>query len=344
VEDYSTEYDGYNVINTHAPEETSVTVTKVWQDNNDQDGIRPEEIVVVLVADGHKTLKTLKLNAENNWTGSFTELDKFKRGEEIVYTVEEKSVKGYESVVSGDAATGYTVTNTHNPETVEVAGSKTWKDHNNQDGARPESITVHLLKNGQVIDTKVVTEADGWAWSFTDLPKYENGGSLITYAISEDAVENYSTEYKGYDIVNTHTPEQISITVTKTWADSNDAAGLRPNKVTIVLYANGEKTSQKLKLSKSNNWTDTFTGLDKYKDGEEIVYTVKEIAVEGYNTVIRGDMKSGFQVTNSRTYIPQTGDNRNPALWISMITVALFTMAGVVVYPAMVPQRRKRRN
>ena len=344
VEDYSTEYDGYNVINTHAPEETSVTVTKVWQDNNDQDGIRPEEIVVVLVADGHKTLKTLKLNAENNWTGSFTELDKFKRGEEIVYTVEEKSVKGYESVVSGDAATGYTVTNTHNPETVEVAGSKTWKDHNNQDGARPKSITVHLLKNGQVIDTKVVTEADGWAWSFTDLPKYENGGSLITYAISEDAVENYSTEYKGYDIVNTHTPEQISITVTKTWADSNDAAGLRPNKVTIVLYANGEKTSQKLKLSKSNNWTDTFTGLDKYKDGEEIVYTVKEIAVEGYNTVIRGDMKSGFQVTNSRTYIPQTGDDRNPALWISMITVALFTMAGVAVYPAMVPQRRKRRN
>ena len=344
VEDYSTEYDGYNVINTHAPEETSVTVTKVWQDNNDQDGIRPEEIVVVLVADGHKTLKTLKLNAENNWTGSFTELDKFKRGEEIVYTVEEKSVKGYESVVSGDAAIGFTVTNTHNPETVDVAGSKTWKDHNNQDGARPESITVHLLKNGQVIDTKVVTEADGWAWSFTDLPKYENGGSLITYAISEDAVENYSTEYKGYDIVNTHTPEQISITVTKTWADSNDAAGLRPNKVTIVLYANGEKTSQKLKLSKSNNWTDTFTGLDKYKDGEEIVYTVKEIAVEGYNTVIRGDMKSGFQVTNSRTYIPQTGDDRNPALWISMITVALFAMAGVAVYPAMVPQRRKRRN
>ena len=339
VEDYSTEYDGYNVINTHAPAQTSVTVTKVWQDNNDQDGIRPEEVTVVLVANGHKTLKTLKLSAENNWTGSFTELDKFKDGEEIVYTLEEKSVKDYESVITGDAVGGYTVTNTHNPETVDVAGSKTWKDKKNQDGARPESITVHLLKNGQVIDTKVVTEADDWAWSFEGLAKYENGGNLINYAISEDAVEGYSTEYKGYDIINTHTPERTSVTVTKTWADKNDAEGLRPGRVTIVLYADGEKV-ERLKLSDKNNWTDSFTDLPKYKDGQEIVYTIEEVEVDGYNTVIRGDMKSGFQVTNSRTYIPQTGDNRNPVLWISMITMAAFAMAGVMV----VPQRKKRRS
>ena len=339
VEDYSTEYDGYNVINTHAPAQTSVTVTKVWQDNNDQDGIRPENVTVVLVANGHKTLKTLKLSAENNWTGSFTELDKFKGGKEIVYTLEEKSVKDYESVITGDAVGGYTVTNTHNPETVDVAGSKTWKDKKNQDGARPESITVHLLKNGQVIDTKVVTEADDWAWSFEGLAKYENGGKLINYAISEDAVEGYSTEYKGYDIINTHTPERTSVTVTKTWADKNDAEGLRPGRVTIVLYADGEKV-ERLKLSDKNNWTDSFTDLPKYKDGEEIVYTIEEVEVDGYNTVIRGDMKSGFQVTNSRTYIPQTGDNRNPVLWISMITMAVFAMAGVMV----VPQRKKRRS
>jgi len=52
---------------------------------------------------------------------------------------------------------------------------------------RPASITIRLLKNGTEIASKIVTEADGWAWSFTDLPKYE-AGELITYTITEDTV------------------------------------------------------------------------------------------------------------------------------------------------------------
>ena len=304
VENYSASYNGYNIINTHTPAQTSITVTKAWVDNNDQDGIRPNDVTIVLLANGESTGKTLVLSDGNNWTGSFTELDKYAAGTEIIYSVAELSVDGYTTVISGDQSLGYTVTNTHETETVEVSGSKTWVDNDNQDGFRPESITINLLKNGEIIDSVTVTEADGWTWSFTDLPKYENHGTLINYSVSENVVEDYSTEYNGYNVINTHTPEQTSVTVTKSWQDNNDQDGIRPNDITVELVANGVPTGRTVVLSEGNNWTDSFTGLDKYENGIEISYTVAEITVSGYETVITGDQYTGYTVTNSHT--PET--------------------------------------
>ncbi|MBR4888644.1 MAG: Cna B-type domain-containing protein, partial [Clostridia bacterium] len=178
------------------------------------------------------------------------------------------------------------------------------------------------LKNGEVIDTKTVTAEDAWSWSFTDLPKFENHGTEIVYAIAEVAVEGYSATYDGYNVTNSYTPEQTSITVTKAWADSDDADGIRPDTITIQLFANGEDTGKTLVLSAEDKWTGSFTELDKYADGEEIEYTIKEEAVKGYNTVIKGDAENGFTVTNSHNYIPQTGDDRNPMLWIAVMAMS----------------------
>ncbi len=61
------------------------------------------------------------------------------------------------------------------PETIDISGAKTWDDANDQDGLRPESITVHLLADGVEKAKKTVTEQDGWRWTFTNLPKCENG-------------------------------------------------------------------------------------------------------------------------------------------------------------------------
>ena len=304
VEDYTTEYNGYDVVNTHAPAKTSVTVTKSWQDSNNQDGIRPNDITVRLLADGVDTGKTLVLSVGNGWTGTFGDLDKFADGEEIVYTVEELTVPGYTTGISGSQSEGYTITNSHTPETVSVSGSKTWIDADNQDGARPESITVHLLADGTVIKTITVTEEDGWAWSFENLPKYRDQGIEIVYTFTEDAVEGYTTSYNGTNVINTHTPEELSVTVTKAWSDNDDQDGIRPKDITVELMANGENTGKTLILSSGNDWTGSFTGLPKFADGEEIVYTVNEISVEGYTTVITGDKTTGFTITNSHN--PET--------------------------------------
>lgn len=68
---------------------------------------------------------------------------------------------------------GYNLVNTYVHETIDITGIKVWEDGNNQDGIRPEKITVHLLKDGEVIDSKDVTANENWSWSFTGLDKYE---------------------------------------------------------------------------------------------------------------------------------------------------------------------------
>ncbi|MCW1034433.1 Cna B-type domain-containing protein, partial [Streptococcus anginosus] len=60
--------------------------------------------------------KILTLTKANNWTGTFTDLDEYKAGKKIEYTVKEEAVgNGYTSVVTGTAQDGYVVTNVRTP-------------------------------------------------------------------------------------------------------------------------------------------------------------------------------------------------------------------------------------
>ncbi len=193
--------------------------------------------------------------------------------------------------------------------TIDTEGAKTWDDSDNQDGMRPESITVRLLADGTEVDSATVTEADGWAWSFTDLPKYD-GTILIHYVVTEDAIDHYGTTYDGYNITNSHTPDQTSLTVVKAWKDSGNQDGTRPGSVTIKLLADGEDTGKTLELSPDNNWMGTFTNLDMYKDEERINYSVEEAEVDGYTVEVSGDATSGYVVTN--THAPAKPGKGNP--------------------------------
>ena len=301
VDGYTSAVNGYDVTNTYSPEQTRVTVTKAWEDKNDQDGIRPKSITVKLLADGADTKETLTLSSGNNWTGTFNNLDKYRDGgEEIVYTIEEVEVSGYDTVINGDASKGFVITNSHTPATTEVSGSKTWDDKGDQDGKRPDSITIRLYANGEQVDNVTVTAENDWKWSFKNLPEYENG-SKITYTITEDTVPGYTTNVDGFNVTNSYTPGKTSVTVTKAWNDAGDQDGLRPAEITVKLLADGKDTGKTLTLSKENRWMGIFSGLDEYAGGEKIVYSIEEVSVKGYDSVITGDVSTGFVITNSHT-------------------------------------------
>ena len=199
VAGYTSTVDGYNVTNNHTPATVKVSGTKTWNDNNNQDGIRPSSITVNLLANGQQ-VASKKVSASDNWQYSFDNLAAYANGKKITYTVTEDAVAGYTSTVDG-----YNVTNNHTPATVKVSGTKTWNDNNNQDGIRPSSITVNLLANGQQVASKKVSASDNWQYSFDNLAAYANG-QKITYTVTEDAVAGYTSTVDGYNITNTHNP------------------------------------------------------------------------------------------------------------------------------------------
>ena len=276
---------------TNKPIKTSVPVTKIWV------GPKAGPITVHLLADGTDTGKTLTLNETGNWKGSFDGLRKYKTdGTEIVYTVKEDDIANYTVAITGDVTSGFTITNT-NTEKVSVSGTKTWNDNNNQDGKRPASITVNLLKNGTKVDSKTVTPdvSGAWTYSFSGLDKYDATGTEITYTVSEDSVDGYTSTVTGTNITNSYIPETTVVKVAKTWV------GPKAGSVTVHLLADGIDTGKTLTLDEAGNWTGTFSNLPKYKDGTAITYTVKEDDITNYTSTTTGDAITGFTITNTNT-------------------------------------------
>lgn len=203
------------ITNTHVPDVTKISVEKVWNDNNDQDGIRPTTIKVQLYADGKASGRTVELSENNGWKYTWKDLDKQKDGEDIVYTVDEIEIPdGYTKTVTNKGA-AFTITNTHKPGTTEVKVTKVWKDSNDKYQKRPGSIRVQLYKTvaGEleaVGEPVTLDKSMNWTYTWTDLALQENGITII-YTVDEISV-----------------PEGYTKTVTKD-ADSNITAFIITN-------------------------------------------------------------------------------------------------------------------
>ena len=98
---------------TDKPIKTDISVTKTWV------GPKAGPVTVHLFANGTDTGTTLTLDDSNNWTGSFANVRKYdQNGTEIQYTVTEDAVNGYDTAITGDQTTGFTITNTEQPKNV----------------------------------------------------------------------------------------------------------------------------------------------------------------------------------------------------------------------------------
>ena len=284
----------------------NLEATKVWDDQDNVEGLRPESIEFQLYKNGTAEGKPVALSAGNNWKVTFSNLpDKDSNGNLISYSVKEVKVPAYYTVdkeeaefVDGKA----TITNKRTPETTEVTVKKVWDDAKNQDGLRPTTITVHLLANGEKVQTAIVSgEGETWSHTFTNLPVYKNGQKII-YTVTEDTVANYTATIDGTTITNTYKPGKTSLTVTKKWDDAENQDGLRPKTIKVQLYADGQKLDKEVELSEDNKWSYTFSDLDEKKDGKTIQYTVNEIEVpEGYTQTVEATNPGQVVISNTHT-------------------------------------------
>ena len=301
--------NGFTITNTITGK-VNIPVTKVWV------GPEATSAKVTLYADGVEK-DSVTLNAANNWVHVFANLDKYNNGTEIVYTVTEEPIANYDSAITGDVATGFTVTNT-NTEKVAVDVTKNWV------GPATDSVTIKLLADGAEVESAVITAAENWMHTFSNLPKYAADGHEIVYTVDEYDVPSYvkaieGTSSTGFTVTNTITGK-VDIPVTKVWV------GPATDSVTVNLYADGVKVDT-VQLTAANQWKHTFANLDKYENGREIIYTVDEVLIPGYKTKITGDVQTGFTITNSKE-TPKTADHVNPMAYASIFVISL--MAAII--------------
>lgn len=309
----------FTITNKHTQETFSIPVTKTWEDNGNQDGVRPSAIHVTLMgSDGN--VYEANLTAAGKWKYEFKDLPRYwMEGVAIDYTLNEEAVNGYTYKIEGDADTGFTVTNEHISAVTNVVVNKYWEDTANQDGVRPDSVAITLSGSDGKTYKATLTKDTGFSKTFENLPVFFNNGTKITYTVTEDAVNGYTgkitTDDTGYilSITNTHAPETIRKTVTKTWDDGNDRDGIRPTNVKIELYGT-DGTRRTQYLTKDNHWSYSFENLPKYQnEGTIILYTIKEEAVDGY-TQKSVTTTAGFDLTN--THEIQTADYEVKKVWI----------------------------
>ena len=172
-------------------------LTKIWNDNNDILGFRPDSIRVNIYNGVVLTATTTLTKAENmvdanTWEKTISLPKYTEEGEVIEYTIEEEEI----ILENGDKYTplinGSTITNvlTH---TGKISITKIWKDDSNKYLTRPDSIEVIIMKNGQ--DYKTITlsaenattiNPDIWQVIDIDAPAYDTNGNKNTYTIKEN--------------------------------------------------------------------------------------------------------------------------------------------------------------
>ena len=195
----------------------------------------------------------------------------------------------------------------------EVNVNKVWLGDNEKE--RPESITVNLLCNNQVIDTAELTAAGNWSHTFTVLPTVDRNGQAYTYTISEVAVPGYTAQISGDDkngftISNTKTDHSggdenenhTHLKVQKVW--TLDDGGKASASVQVELLCDGQRYAV-VELNADNGWQYTWEQLnDKYK------WSVAEINVpEGFTSAV-SQKENIWTITNDD--VPKTTDPTDP--------------------------------
>ena len=206
---------------------------------------------------------------------------------------------------------------------------KVWSDGNaNHD---QDSITVNLLKDGEVEESQELNAENGWAYTFDRL------ADGYTWTVEEaDVPEDYEVSYDTVGTTTTITntkkeepapepdpePEEpVEITACKQW--SGDSSKERPDSVTVTLY-DGKTAYETVRLSDKNDWSYTWEDLDADGNWQVVETNIPKGYVPSYK--VKGDVVT---ITNTKTLI-QTGQLNWP-IWVLGGAGILLVVLGVVI-------------
>ena len=197
-----------SIANAYTPATTSVTATKLWNDQSNSYGDRPEKVQFTLYAqpEGGERYQVLKDESDkavanpvdvkgdskqNEWTTTWSNLPVYQKGEvgkKIAYTVEETAVAGYTKKEDG-----LSVTNTQ--DTTSLTATKTWGEDPANIGREVAGVTIALQRSADgsswadLAEQKVDKAGASQQVSWTGLPTHDKDGKAYSYRAVEKSLD-----------------------------------------------------------------------------------------------------------------------------------------------------------
>ena len=197
----------------------TIEATKMWDDNENEDGNRPEKVTFNLYADGEK-INSYDITDENSNILE-QQLPYSKNGHVIEYSLTENAIDNYTSNIEKQETRdnegilykiNYNITNHYTPNKTSLSVNITWDDKNNHDKLRTEKIKLKLFANGKLIKTEELPTTDNLTYIFEGLNIFKNN-QRIEYRIQVEDMDGYmisidGNQEEGYNIVNKHNVEE----------------------------------------------------------------------------------------------------------------------------------------
>lgn len=182
------------------------TVTVSWLDNTNAWGYRPDSngVDVSLYANGtqyksiHLTKADVMAANSNAWAYTFKNLPTYLNGSAVVWSVQIGEINMYTPSISGHSDYA-TIAMT---QSIGFDFTTHWKDSDNDDAARPSSVTVEVYGDGRRVGEITLTgDGDTWTGSISDLAVWRESGEStpVSYSFqwSSDTnaalIDNYYT-------------------------------------------------------------------------------------------------------------------------------------------------------
>ena len=198
------ERDGFIIKNIRWRDSVDILVVKEWLNEGDH----PDSLKVILLSDAgaedeFSPVSEMVIDGSTDWKNSFRDQPVFTGDDRrIRYKVEEKVPEGYGSpFITRNTDYSFTIQNWKLPPTTVVVVDKEWVAEENS--PIPERVTVNLLYNGAVIQSKEITrestDLEGnpsdqeWRIYFTGLDRLDADGNEIQYEIQEEPVSGFET-------------------------------------------------------------------------------------------------------------------------------------------------------
>lgn len=319
------------------PEYVDVPFQIIWDDNNDSDGARPNDVRAVLLVDGQPSGKTQIITAKTDWTTTFTHLDYSGPSGVYRYRVELDEIpEGYIAKEADNVVVLKRVA-----ETKDVTATVTWHDNNNQYRERPEQITLTLYADrldgngpqntGRIAKCK---GTDGWTYTFEGVPAFYQGKNIIYSVEASGDLPNYTASYDGMEVYMTHksySPDPVTTQYDAkvVWLDGHNAKDSRPYSLLVTLYADGKSydtyTMTAADLDATGyTWLHTFADLPTKVDGKNVAYTIGVTEPAHYTAQTQGNTITMTHVMDIPILVRWHDQRDNDGVRPETLTLELF--------------------